>query len=522
MGSAEDERLKRKLLIKGQAFIPAVILSLLSAVVCPLFPETIIIVHSNDTHGIYKPYRAMTDKGERLVGGMEAVSHYLNQIRAVEKNVFVVETGDILTGTLAADIEYKGVVGGVMVEFLNRLGYSVFGYGNHDFDRGTRTTLGLAELARFPTIMANIVHKKNGKLFAPEPYHVFDVGKVKVAVIAVMEEIFLVEVQKSLIIGLDVLPVVPTLKSYVPELDKKSDLIVVIVHSSFMDGVRVAREVPGIDVVLVAAEDGKFEVVDGVLVQSTIGHHRTVGYLKVDVVKDRVVSHEEKLIWLLADGDLKPSPEVTALVKEVDTSIGDEYKKVIGKAAKNMKHQSDAVENELGNWMTDAMRWKTGADIAFQNSGGIRTDIKAGPITKGRIFEVSPFHNTLIVFKLTGQQVKDALEFDVERSRDRLQVSGLKYRYYANHVKPFGQRIEYIEVGSEVLVKEGEVLKPKKTYKAVSNNYLVGQAKEKYFGFSLADSKDTGLPVQQVLIDWLEKFRVLDYKIEKRIVEIAR
>ncbi len=509
-------------MVKRQAFIPAVILGLLFVLVCPLLAETIIIVHSNDTHGIYKPYQSMTDKGERLVGGMEAVSHYLNQIRAAEKNVFVVEAGDILTGTLAADIEYKGVVGGVMIEFLNRLGYSVFGYGNHDFDRGTHTALGLAELAGFPTIMANIIHKKSGKLFAPEPYHVFDVGKVKIGVIAVMEEIFLVEVQKSLVIGLDVLPVVPTLKSYVPELDKQSDLIVVIVHSSFMDGVRVAREVPGIDVVLVAAEDGKFEVVDGVLVQSTIGHQRTLGYLKLEVVEDRVVSHEEKLIWLWADIDLKSSPEVTALVREVDASIGEEFKKIIGKAAKNMTHQGDAVENELGNWMTDAMRWKTGAEIAFQNSGGIRTDIKAGPITKGRIFEVSPFHNTLVVFKLTGQQVKGALEFDVERGRDRLQVSGLKYRSYPRDVRPYGQRVEYIEVGSEVLVKKGEVLRPKKTFTAVSNNYLVGQAKEKYFGFSLADYKDTGLPVQQVLIDWLEKFKILDSKIEKRIVEIAK
>jgi hypothetical protein len=128
----------------------------------------------------------------------------------------------------------------------------------------------------------------------------------------------------------------------------------------------------------------------------------------------------------------------------------------------------------------------------------------------------------LIVFKLTGQQVKDALEFDVERGRDRLQVSGLKYRYYPNDVRPYGQRVDYVEVGSEVLVRKGEVLRPEKTYAAVSNNYLVGQAKEKYFGFSLTDSRDTGLPVQQVLIDWLQKFRVLDSKIEKRIVEIAK
>ena len=46
-----------------------------------LFSTTITLVHSNDTHGRFVPY-SRTDRGqERLIGGMEAVSHYLNQIR---------------------------------------------------------------------------------------------------------------------------------------------------------------------------------------------------------------------------------------------------------------------------------------------------------------------------------------------------------------------------------------------------------------------------------------------------------
>ncbi|HEC66986.1 MAG TPA: bifunctional metallophosphatase/5'-nucleotidase [bacterium] len=403
-----------------RAFFLVLVSSLIFAVVCPLFPEKITFIHSNDTHGNFKPYKINVENGERLIGGMEAASHYINEIRAREKNVFLIDAGDILTGTLAAEIEYESVTGGAMMGFLNRLDYNVWSYGNHDFDKGQRNALGLAKLAKFPTVMANIIYRKSSKLFSAEPYHIFEVGGIKVGVIAVMEKNFLTEVQKERVKGLGVLPIVPTLNSYVPEMDRETDLIVVIIHGWFDEGVNIAKKVAGIDIVLVAAEDGRFKDVDGVLVKSTKGHQETLGYLRVEVDNDKIVGYEEKLIWLWADIDLKPSPQVAALVREVDDLVGEEYAKVIGEAKADQTinyypGENIFVESVLGNWITDVMRWKTGAQIGFHNTGAIRADIKAGPITKSNIFDVVPFHNTLVVFKLTGQQLKDALEVDVAR-----------------------------------------------------------------------------------------------------------
>jgi 2',3'-cyclic-nucleotide 2'-phosphodiesterase (5'-nucleotidase family) len=48
-----------------------------------------------------------------------------------------------------------------------------------------------------------------------------------------MEENFLAEVQKENVEGLDVLPVAATLSSYIPELDKQTDLIVFVSHGWF-------------------------------------------------------------------------------------------------------------------------------------------------------------------------------------------------------------------------------------------------------------------------------------------------
>ncbi len=492
---------------------------------CQSSPEKIILIHSNDTHGIFKAYTYDNNGSERLVGGMEATSHYINKIKAETKNVLVIEKGDLLTGTLAAEVEYNGVIGGAMIEFLNRLNYDVWCFGNHDFDKGQKNAEGLSEMANFPTVMANIVHKQSGELFSAKPYHVFERGGIRIGVIAVMEENFLTEVQKEKVEGLDVRPIVPTLNSYIPELDRQTDLIVVISHGWFEQGVKIAKNIPGIDIVLAASEDGKFENINGVLVQSTKGHQRTLGYLKVEVENDRIKSYEEDLIKLWADVELKPSESVSAFVREVDESIGKEYQKVIGEAKVDLKinyypRQNSQLESNLGNWITDVMRWKTGTQIGLHNSGAIRANIKAGPVTKGDVFDVSPFRNTLVVFKLTAQEIKDVLEHDVERGWDRFQVSGIKYKYYPKKMRPVGERVVYIEAGGEVIHKDGKILQPDRLYTVVSNDYLVGHAKEKYFGFAVPDSLNTDQPLDKAMMEWLVKHKLLDYQIEGRIVEI--
>lgn len=505
---------------KALFFSSALLLSIFVILANPLSSETIIFLHSNDIHGIYKPYKLKTDGADRLVGGMEAASHYINSLREKENNVLLIDVGDLMTGTMATELEYNGVTGGVMVEFLNRLKCDVWCIGNHDFDLGKKNASGLVGLAKFPTVMANLVNKEDKKPFLENPSYILEIQGTRIVFIGLMEENFLVEVQKESIDGLDILPAVSTLQSRIPELDKASDLIVVLYHGKFHEALDIARSVKGIDIILVAAEDGRFQAVNGVLVQSTFGHLRTLGYIKVEVANDRVVNYENKLIWLWADNRLKPSPEIASLVKEVNEAIGSEYAKIIGEAAKDHYYLEEGVENSLGNWITDAMRWKTKADIGFQNTGGIRADIRAGPVTKNDIYKVSPFRNDLVVFKLTGQQIKDLLEHDVEKGWDRLQVSGLSYKYYPKHKKPSGARIDFVQINGETLVKEGKVLYPDKVYTVVSNSYLVGQAEDKYFGFAVKEPHNTGILINLVLIAWLEKHKLLDYEVEGRIVEI--
>jgi 2',3'-cyclic-nucleotide 2'-phosphodiesterase / 3'-nucleotidase / 5'-nucleotidase len=77
-------------------------------------------------------------------------------------------------------------------------------------------------------------------------------------------------------------------------------------------------------------------------------------------------------------------------------------------------------DNTAGEWVADAMLWKSNAlggapvalgTLAIQSGGGIRRDVKAGDITYGDIYEVYPWQDDEMVrVQMTGQQIWDYLE----------------------------------------------------------------------------------------------------------------
>ena len=68
---------------------------------------------------------------------------------------------------------------------------------------------------------------------------------------------------------------------------------------------------------------------------------------------------------------------------------------------------------------TGAYLAQTGADLAFENAGGIRGGIPEGDVTVKDISgRVSPYNNTLATYALTGSQVLDAIERSLALSAD--------------------------------------------------------------------------------------------------------
>lgn len=89
-------------------------------------------------------------------------------------------------------------------------------------------------------------------------------------------------------------------------------------------------------------------------------------------------------------------------------------------------------ECSLGSFMTDAYlemakkKFGKQVDMAFMNTGGIRMNqLTPGPITKGKIYELMPFDNLMVLVEMDGVQLQGFL--DHIASRGGWPVSGGSY-----------------------------------------------------------------------------------------------
>jgi 2',3'-cyclic-nucleotide 2'-phosphodiesterase (5'-nucleotidase family) len=88
-------------------------------------------------------------------------------------------------------------------------------------------------------------------------------------------------------------------------------------------------------------------------------------------------------------------------------------------------------ECSLGNLIADAMKDSTNTEIAFLCGGDIKNNILKGNLTNRQLIDVMPFYNNIIVKRIHGQVILDALEYGVSNFPNPFnafpQVSGLRF-----------------------------------------------------------------------------------------------
>ena len=150
------------------------------------------------------------------------------------------------------------------------------------------------------------------------------------------------------------------------------------------------------------------------------------------------------------------------------------------------------------------------ADIAIQNSGGIRIDIPEGDITIADVFELLPFANTIVNLEMTGEEVAAVLEEAVAFSIDPdgstgAYPYGAGIRWDVDLNAADGERLSNIEV---LIDGEFVALDPAATFTVATNSFTAGGG-DGYFTFeAVAEDgrlEDTLLEYAQIFIDYIEQ-----------------
>jgi len=424
------------------------------------------------------------------------------------ENVFLVCAGDEVVGTPMSTLSK----GRSEFEILNMIQPDVFELGNHEFDFGLENLNQLIELAQFPIICGNVVHEESGHSLVPT-YLILEKGKAKIAFIGVNTEALKDVVVEEATEGLEIRKARETLEGVLPELEKKSDIQVVVSHMGFNEDKRIAREVQGIEVIIGGHSHTRLlkpEVIDQTVICQAGSHGRYIGRLNlaIDVKKDRVVNYEGGLIETVND-KVTPDFKVQTKINEFEKTYGKVLDQVIGELKTSWTRTSG--ESNLGNWTADVMRDYTGADVAFVNSGALRKDLPEGPITVRDIWEINPFSDRFVSFYLSGQELLNVLEINSRGDYELMQVSGLKYTH--DPERPKGERVIEVSVGAQPLVAG-------KKYKVTVNDYMLGHS-DRFLGIAKEDLKyeiHPGLD-RDIYIQAVKDQKIIHSKIEGRIKE---
>lgn len=112
--------------------------------------KKITILHTNDTHSRIDPFPA-NHKRYADRGGVARRAALINSIREEEKNVLLLDAGDIFQGT-----PYFNFFGGELeLKLMTKMGYDAATMGNHDFDNGIEGFEKVQDQAKFPFLCAN-------------------------------------------------------------------------------------------------------------------------------------------------------------------------------------------------------------------------------------------------------------------------------------------------------------------------------------------------------------------------------
>ncbi|MBO0588977.1 S-layer homology domain-containing protein [Sporosarcina sp. E16_8] len=370
-------------------------------------------------------------------------------------------------------------------------------------------------------------------------------------------------------------------KKMVAEFEKMGvNKIVALTHIGFDDNAamdndqELAANVAGIDVIVgghshtqldvpvVVDKDGNGKAKDKTIIVQAYQYSDYLGTLDVEFDKNGVVvGHAGKLIEINktqkdAEGKDKKDEkgnvlyvipddaEAVKLLKPYKDKIAAVNEKEIGVTLENAlvsARTSDkdyvpgtsvrASETILGNLITDGMLAKAQGYVkdkkvimAFQNGGGIRAGIGAGPITVGEVITVLPFGNTLATMELTGSELKATFEISFKEypkeSGGFLHVSGAKVKYDSS--KPAGQRVVSIAYKND----DGTYteIENAKTY-TIATNAFTAKGGDGYDvlkkAYAAGRATDLGLSDWENLREHLVSLGTIPIKIEGRLVDVA-
>jgi len=502
--------------------------------------KTITVVSTNDFHGALVGREHSWSHGD-VVGSADYLAGYIKLIRREKlSRVLLLDAGDIMQGTLVSNYFY----GASTIDIYNKMRFDAVAIGNHEFDWGVDVLQDRIEQADFPFLAANIYYKANDE--RPDwaqPYVVKRLGgNIKVGIIGIANPETPSITNPVNVADLYFTDGQAETDEIAAELEAQGvHVIIALVHiggfwdSGFAEGIKdyaCGVDNSMVDLIVSGHTHSRIDdVMCGIPVVQA--YSSGTAFARVDLTVDKRTGEVEDYEMnpyptttyntyygdpaVYRDRVVKPRRPITHLMDFYEAQIEDIKNEVIGETTTAIT-RNYRYESAMGDWVTDIMRaYDPGIDFALTNSGGLRADIDAGPITFGEVFEAQPFDNTLVIVELDGNEVRQVLEEGITGDHGVVQVSGLQFTF--DYDAPVGNRI----VGNVIDLSTGLPLVPATTYYVAVNDFMAAGGDE-YDTLAANPQTNTYVLVRDIVVDWCKAnspFTPPDPAVEQRITALG-
>jgi len=448
-----------------------------------------------------KVYVVSTNDMHANIDNFPQLAALIDSLRSVHPDLLLFGAGDNRSGNPINDRNVEPAR--PMCELMNAVGFDLSCFGNHEWDGGPIALRNVLVWAKFPFVCANVTFDDTLHMTNVYPYHIFERDGLKLGVIGGIQlgENGLPDFHPKNAGGSHFVPLNTVLQQNIDTLKAKGcNAIFLLSHCGYEEDRETAAQFPELAAIFGGHSHtrvNKKQIVNGVMVTQA---EAKVKYVTLSTFTFRDGKIVDKDMQLLSVKKFpKKNKEVAEMVNRYNSN------KYFCTVVANNTSPIRSYES-LGCLMTDAIRTLSGADMGFQNPGGVRFDtLSARPVTLKDIFALDPFDNEIIQFTLTGQEIIDLMKCCYTTDNGPIYCSGCSYTYKVNDAN------EMTDI--QVTLEDGTPLDLEATYNIVMNSYMSTTFiyKHKDEGHSLFRSSN------DMMLEYLKKHPRLDYGKVSRV-----
>ena len=404
----------------------------------------ITILGTSDMHGNIWGF-SYEDNAESTNNGMARLYTYIQQVRAENPNTILIDAGDDIQGTIMTDDLYNKTPEEPhpVITAMNYMGYDAMTLGNHEFNWGIPTMQTILGQAEFPVLAANVTDEK-GELVTGAGWTIVERDGVKVAIIGVVTpDVPIWDGGKEGIDGATFEAANVAVGKAIDEIGDQADVIVVSAHMGMYaefdeeggsdSAQKILDDNPEIDVLQVAHNHVVVNEKQGDVV---IGGVRNGGrdIARFDLTLDADNNVVDATVEVVDMTDVAPSQEIRdiplvaeAHQKTIDyiaggTDESGEPLPPLGSTTAKFQPENEIRGIPAGRVMDTAVMdlinkvqlENSGADVSAAALFKDTSDLPAGDINYGNIFDIYKFDNTLYRVTVTGAELKAYMEWSAE------------------------------------------------------------------------------------------------------------